>query len=101
MPVSKMARVVSTSTCAGDGQCIECRSSVRDVYPTIDRFPKDVGKIRPSVALPTGTAIGQTKDLGIFTAPQPFRAFHRHAPYSALTQQLLHLSGNTLDADRL
>ena len=63
--------------------------------------PKDIGKIRPSVARPTGTAIGQAKYFRGLATLQAFGALHGDTANGAFTQQLLYLAGNTLHADRL
>lgn len=101
IPVSKIARVVSRSTYAGDGRCMECLSSVGYFAATIYRLSEYVEKIRPSVALPTGTAIGLAKNISDLSAPQALGTFHCYATKSALTQELLYFTSNPLHTDSL
>jgi hypothetical protein len=75
---------------------------VGDVTSTIYRwYAQHIGKIRPSVPRPTGTAIGQTKDVSFLSSPQPLGTFHSHAADDAFTEHLLDLSGNSLNPDDL
>lgn len=63
--------------------------------------PEYIRKIRPSVALPTGTAIGQSKHFRVFAPPQSFGALHCYAANRPFTQELLDLTSNPLHTDSL
>ena len=91
MPVSSISVVGVRFSTSGAGRWIGQRSSPSTSSPSSIVSPSRL-KIRPKVALPTGTVIGPPGVEHLHATGQPVGAVHRHRTHAVVTQVLLDLA---------